>query len=476
MRVRTAALTATLLLAYCGQAQAAPHRVTVRSTVSGPSGLPAQCSAHSAESQPLLVSDPSRPRSLTALYFQDGTLAAVGAQSRDGGRSWTRRPIPGATRCSGGDAEREFTVNPQLAAGGYGQSYAGTSWYGTGGGPTFNFGTLVHRSAGIREGFAAGTAQADGPAQNLSLAADPERPGRLFAAWNHFEQAPNPFTYVPVATEVRAARSGDGGQTFRAPVVAARPPDGSSVINVRQVRLPDGALVVFYDVARTSDLPGVLLLDESVSFDLYTTRSTDDGATWSPPKLLATMRQEGLPDPEGRDPANAPGGTIAGIGKFDVAVGADGTVVAVWARRRADGGGAVSLVRSSDGGRSWTGGADVLSRRTPLFMPAVAAAADGTLGVMFYDFERDQLGDHPLTTDLWLATARRGRSAFKVTSVDRSFDLRGAYEDGVTYDGTALGVYQDLVALRNDFGAAYTVGPPLAGDGTTDVRFSRVRR
>ena len=37
-----------------------------------------------------------------------------------------------------------------------------------------------------------------------------------------------------------------------------------------------------------------------------------------------------------------------------------------------------------------------------------------------------------------------------------------------------IGVYQDLVAMPGGFGAAFTVGPPLALDGKTDVHFARL--
>ena len=38
----------------------------------------------------------------------------------------------------------------------------------------------------------------------------------------------------------------------------------------------------------------------------------------------------------------------------------------------------------------------------------------------------------------------------------------------------ALGAYQDLVAMSEGFGAVFTVGPPLATDGGTDVLFARL--
>lgn len=133
---------------------------------------------------------------------------------------------------------------------------------------------------------------------------------------------------------------------------------------------------------------------------------------------------------------------------------------------------AIRLVTSRDGGRTWGPPSTALQRKDA-FQPTVAFDGTGALGLAFYDWSRDVIGDDPLTTDAWWATSQDDGVTWHVEQLDGPFDLRAAYQEGLDYDGYALGAYQDLVGLGRDFGAAYTVGPPLAGDGRTDVRFAR---
>jgi hypothetical protein len=61
-----------------------------------------------SEVEPTLAVDPRRPRRLVAAWQQDrfvapgGARSNVTARSRDGGRHWRRRLVPGVSRCTGG--------------------------------------------------------------------------------------------------------------------------------------------------------------------------------------------------------------------------------------------------------------------------------------------------------------------------------------------------------------------------------------
>ena len=93
-----------------------------------PDGCPgaAQDDAHiaGAEIEPAVTVDPRHPGTIVATWQQDlgfGGRSDLIGTSRDGGRTWSRRTIPGLTRCTGGTADS--ASDPWVAAGGDGTIY-----------------------------------------------------------------------------------------------------------------------------------------------------------------------------------------------------------------------------------------------------------------------------------------------------------------------------------------------------------------
>src|SRR5439155_14598144 len=77
-----------------------------------------------AEIEPAVTVDPRRPRTVVAAWQQDlgfGGRTDLISSSHDGGRTWSRRTIPGLTRCTGGTADS--ASDPWLAAGRDGTMY-----------------------------------------------------------------------------------------------------------------------------------------------------------------------------------------------------------------------------------------------------------------------------------------------------------------------------------------------------------------
>src|SRR5688500_18094009 len=106
-RRRWPAALAVLVCTFPAPAAAREFIVAYGSAVSGVAGTP-QCGSFDDpaerpfESLPQIGVDPASDGArVVAVYLQDGDRAAVGATSDDGGRSWTRTPIAGATRCTG---------------------------------------------------------------------------------------------------------------------------------------------------------------------------------------------------------------------------------------------------------------------------------------------------------------------------------------------------------------------------------------
>jgi hypothetical protein len=194
-------------------------------------------------------------------------------------------------------------------------------------------------------------------------------------------------------------------------------------------------------------------------------RSTDGGLTWSEPVTVA---------------ADVPldGTTDADISKLDTpqanlpAVGPDGTIYFAWSEFAPDGPDGLSqlkLTQSSDGGRTWSKVRVAMSSKAPLMNPNIAVAADGTLGVFFYDFRNDVQGDDELTADAWLATSRKGH-AWTETHLAGPFDAR-TIPPGPDDD---IGSYQGIAGTAEGFVTAFTAAKPLATAGPTDIFFAEV--
>jgi len=77
------------------------------------------------------------------------------------------------------------------------------------------------------------------------------------------------------------------------------------------------------------------------------------------------------------------------------------------------------------------------------FLPSVAYAPDGTLGVSYDDFRNRAVGAPALTTDVWLATCPPGCTSdgdWRETHLAGPFDAAKAPDSG----GPFLGDYQGL--------------------------------
>lgn len=443
----------------------APGLVWTR-VVSGPSALPEACRQQRAESFPQIVQHPLEPQRLSVVYFQDGNLSAVGAASTDGGHSWWRAPISDASACAGGPDRRDRLFNPLIAASADGWVYFGAS-HGR-----VSAHASVDAAGAWNRGVEPGTLPPEDSAENLNLLADPQQPGRVQALWTQFDYpAPEPFPLF-TSSALRTSTSSDHGRTFGPDRQAARAPLGSLIINGRLARASDGAMLACYD-----SVPALMLINSftlrRTAFSVFCTRS-NDGEQWTTPVPAGPSVFLPLPDPEGVETAGAESGGIAFSAKFDLATGPDGMAALVHADLQ-DGVGQLKLALSGDGGRSWGPPAVVIERDAPLFMPAVAIDAQGGIGLFWYDWTRDRAGDEPLSTDAWFAWSADLGASWTVRHLAGPFDLRAAYDATLGYDGGALGAYQDLVAMSEGFGAVFTVGPPLATDGGTDVLFARLQ-
>lgn len=441
------------------------------SRASGPSPFAAECTPTGggivyvdAEVEPSLAANPLDPRHLVGVWQQDrysngSARGIVAGVSRDGGRTWTRTPMPfsrcgGGTAGNGGDWER--ASDPWVAFG-----PDGTVWQSalvTSGG-SFIAGSrnaiAVSRSSdGGRTWSDARALIVDGEAffnDKEAIAADPFDARTAYAAWDRLRRSgggPSVF-----------ARTTDGGATWSAPRELHDPGDDAQTINNIPLVAGDGTLLVFF--TRLTAAGG-----GRTAATLQVMRSSDRGATWSGPAQVAAIQSVGTTDPQ--TGAKVRDGAILA----SVAAGPGGQVAAVWQDARYAGGAhdGIALARSSDGGATWSAPVQVNRDGTvPAFVPAVAFLPDGTLGVSYYDFRANTREPSTLYTDTWLATSRDG-VAWQETRIAPPFDMAAA----PVANGRFVGDYTGLAAAGGAFHALVATAHAGEGGNRSDVYHAAV--
>ena len=414
-----------------------------------------------SETEPYIAVNPTNPNNMIAAWHQDrwSTGAAQGlgaAYTLDGGQTWTPVNVP-FTRCSGAapgsagayarasdpwvsfspDGSAHFMA---LAADDPVNSNAMLSATSRDGGVTWEPVVFIKRNP------------AQDPGRSLfndknTLTADPFDPNLVYATWTLFRNG---------STALLFSRSTDGGRSWD----AARPVNNFDKITPAElavfrqgaqiVVLPDGTLVNAFFRILFNNRTG------QVSFEQAIFRSFDQGRHWEKADTrVSSLFVTGAFDLElsvpVRDASELP----------DIAVNrTTGELYIVWQDSRFSAAGLSGIVisRSADGGSTWSD--PILVSQAPntvqAFLPAVAVAADGTVGVLFYDFRNDVPGDAQLSTDVHLARLTPALAPIDETRVTpASFDLRQSVITGRR--GYFPGDYVGLDTVRNDFVAAFTV-------------------
>ncbi|MBS0637025.1 MAG: exo-alpha-sialidase [Verrucomicrobia bacterium] len=133
-------------------------------------------------------------------------------------------------------------------------------------------------------------------------------------------------------------------------------------------------------------------------------RSKDQGETWKGYTITENIRHQMAVDPDSADPVLP----VTGLLMKDMAVNpSNGYVYVVYADPQFNPTGQAGCVIrvSKDGGKTWSRPKPVNPKTTNIqtFLPSVAIAKDGTVGVLFYDFRHFTPGEESLKTDVWLS-------------------------------------------------------------------------
>ena len=442
--------------------------VVVPVRVTGKNPLPANCDVTvpsgtlfaGAEVEPYIAVDPTNAERLVGVWQQNrwsngGAQALLTASSADGGRTWTASRAA-FSRCAGGADER--ASDPWVSIGADGVVYQAALVLT---GQSFATGStnavLVARS--LDGGSSWGppvTVRRDGAdvfSDKESITADRTDPRFAYVIWDRLNRSGGGPTFF--------ARTTDRGATWEPARSILDTAATEQTINNQIVVTPDGALLGFYTWLQTTP-PG-----NTTTAALRVIRSTDKGASWEAPIEIAKQQSLGVRDPETGERVR----DAAILGH--IAAGRNGQLAVVWQDARFSGGArdGIAFSRSDDGGRSWSAPVRVnLAPSVPAFVPAVAIADDGTIGVTYYDFRNNTVSATTLPTDYWFARSGDGGATWAETHVAGPFDLLAAPRA----NGLFLGDYMGLAAAGGEFVALFTSTNSGNAANTTDVFAARI--
>ena len=428
-----------------------------------------------SETEPFIAVNPTNPDNMIACWHQDrwsnGSAQGVaGAWTTDGGATWTHFSI-GFTRCSGGAPEStgdyQRASDPWISFGADGAAYymalvsdRTTARNGMAVAKSTNGGATWTDPIIIKSNNARGVRAASHFHDKNTLTADPYDANLVYATWTLFRNQSYALLF---------SRSTDGGMTWgpARPVNKKEKTGDHEIVYFRQgaqiAVLPDGTLLnVFfrnkYDPRARGSFAGI---------EMAIFRSYDQGHHWEKSDTpVADIYQTGAIDLEliifqdiyypVRDAGTLP----------DIAVDRNnGNIYIVWQDGRFSpyGLSSAAISRSTDGGDTWSAPIPVHDVSDPMhqgFLPTVAVADDGTVGVLFYDFRNDAFGDATLDTDVFLTMLDSDLNIMSETRLtDSSFDMRQMLITG--FRGYFPGDYVGLDAAGNDFVAAFTVANNL---------------
>ena len=416
-----------------------------------------------------VVANPVHPNNIVAAWIQ-GAQNIIAGVSLDGGQTWQRVPIP-FTLCSRGPFLA--TTDPWLSFAPNGDLYAianvGNSQFlstrdiavskSTDGGFHWSPATVV-------------TGNIDLPPDHPSISADPTDARFVYATWDGTSSGHRgPGIFL---------RSSDGGQIWEAPRAVIQTSPQSFVQFSQVLVLPNGTLVDIFELEEQQpNKPPTLNI-------LQLLRSTDHGQNWSAPINAVTMTPLSLPngntlvvDPETGQVVQDPTNPSFAVDRQN------GSLYAVWEDGRFSNSqyNDIAFSMSADGGFTWS--APIRVNQTPLnippldrqaFLPAIAVAGNGTIGVSYYDFRFND-PNPGLPTDRWLVqcqpsstTAASDTACWgnEVRLTNSSFNMEAVF---ILPEGFFVGDYLGLAGDRDAFVSVFS---QLGQNNITSVFARRV--
>jgi hypothetical protein len=419
------------------------------------------------EVEPFNAVNPANTANQIAVWQQDrwsngGAHALMAAASFDGGVTWGSQQALPFNMCAPGGLPYERASDPWVSIGPDGIAYsisisfnatnndnAVAAVRSTNGGATWDHLTVIRSDNGQNQLFN----------DKESVTADPTKAGTAYAVWDQLVgPVDNPAVVVhnffSFTGPTYFAKTTDGGVTWSpSKIIVPMRQNQQSIGNVIVVA-PNGTLYDFFSLITGT---GPNMGPQSTAphgFAIAFVRSTDGGETWTSPHIVDRMDTVTVTDPNT--------GQSLRTADFNVAPAVDpatGQLYLVWQDARdttgPNGKGAHSRVlftTSTNGGDTWSDPVVVSNSPSGIsaFLPAIAVASDGKVGLTYYDF-RTLTPDNTTTlpTDIWFKSAPRGANLATAaeTHVTGPFNFLAAPNAG----GFFLGDYEGLAANGTSF-------------------------
>ena len=472
--VRRSVLAALLVAAAAATASAAVDPLTL---VSGPSPFAVGCEGtpqtgtvfRNSEVEPWVDANPADANNLVGNWQQDrwsngGASGNLSAYSLNGGTSWAIPPISSSSdtgqakfsRCTGGNAANggdfERATDPwvSFSPNGVAQQVALSI-------NDSNVANAVLTSRSFDKGanwedpvVVKFDDQANFFNDKETITADPTDSRFVYVTWQRIV-APNERASARAGERAASfrsiawfARSDDNGASYDVVKPVFDPGQFAQTIGNQIVVLPNGDLVMLFNLIRNVGAPA------NRGFTAAVMRSTDKGDTWSAPIRIDRMITDGVTDPADGHAVRT-GDLIPQIAVDDD----NGNLYVVWQDDRFTGEEQIAFSRSTNGGRTWsaTRRISTVGGVNQAFLPTVRVADDGTVAVQYYDFRFDAPNSTPpLTTDTWLLRSASGGASFTEERIGiGAFDMTTAPDARGYFVGDYAGLDFASGGLRPGF-------------------------
>jgi hypothetical protein len=302
---------------------------------------------------------------------------------------------------------------------------------------------------------------ADKSTDKNSTTADPIHAGTAYTVWDTLFLAndnpdDNPHTQA-YSGPAFFSKTTDGGKTWSPAKVIVD--TGNRNQTIGNIIVVDPRNDTLYDFTDLIESPNTAFRGTHSNALLAFVKSTDGGATWTQPQVIAPFNSLGVHDPNTGEPARV------GDGLEEVAIDpSSGKLYAVYEsssnflKNAKQSSGSwddeILLVTSSDGGATWTGPSvvHILASGFPTFTPTIAVNG-GKVAVTYYDNSNMTASDiaHWPTDFFGQVSTDGGATWGSAVHLAGSFDLRTA----PVARGFFLGDYEGLQPSGSGFLAVF---------------------
>jgi hypothetical protein len=432
-----------------------------------------------SEVEPFVAVSPANANNIIGVFQQDrwdngGAHGIVAAVTHDGGLTWTETwphfsTCAGGTAANGGNYDR--SSDPWVTFAPNGDAYFISL---SASADLLTSAVLVSKSINGGDTWSEPTTLIKETSpfhfnDKESITADPTNASYVYAVWDRSRFPSENANFNALRSYAfrgpsMFSRTTDGGATWSAPRNLMPTNANLFTIGNQIAVLPDGTLVDVFELFHGSGVqPATNQYTESLM------RSTDKGLTWSRVIDISTDQSVAVRDPD------TGAGVRAGAGLPDVAVDPNnGTLYVVWNDSRFSGGvrDDVALSKSTDGGRTWS--MPIKVNQTPVavaaFTPSVEVAADGTVGVSYYDFRNNTPAPGALTDEFIVHSHDGGATWAENQLTPVSFDI----EQAPVARGYFLGDYEGLTSAGATF-MPFFIQAETAPANPTDAFFTTVK-